>query len=72
MFPQVRKRFDSSTLESLTSQLEARKAALGAPVLKDKADLSKQELLGLAREQQIPGRSKMDHEHSPPPSRRAE
>ncbi len=62
MFPQVRKRFDSSTLESLASELEARKAALGAPVLKDKADLSKQELLDLAREQQIPGRSKMDHE----------
>ncbi len=30
--------------------------------MKDKADLSKEELLNLAQEQQIPGRSKMDHD----------
>ena len=30
--------------------------------LKDKIDLTKEELRNLAQEQQIPGRSKMDHD----------
>jgi hypothetical protein len=43
-------------------RLEARKAELGAPVLADKIDLTKEELLDLAREQEIPGRSSMSQE----------
>ena len=62
MFPEVRSSFDSGTLESLAAKLEARKAELGAPVTRDKADLSREKLLQLAQEQQIPGRSKMNRE----------
>ena len=49
-------------LESLGQSLEAKKAELGAPTLAEKIDLTKAELLDLAKEQEIPGRSKMDHD----------
>jgi hemerythrin superfamily protein len=62
MFPQVRSTFGEQVNKDLATQLESRKKQLGAPVLQDKIDLTQQELMSLAQEQQIPGRSKMDHE----------
>lgn len=62
MFPPLRSSLPSEVLESLGVRLEERKAQLGAPVLQDKIDLTKEQLLSLAQEQQIPGRSKMDQE----------
>lgn len=62
LFPPVRSQLGGGALEQMAGQLEERKASLGAPVVADKIDLSKQELLELARDQQIPGRSSMSHE----------
>ena len=50
------------TLEEIGERLEARKAELGAPTLADKIDLTKDALAELAKEQEIPGRSKMSQE----------
>ena len=60
MFPPLRKEADK--MEQLAVQLEARKKELGAPVLEDKIDLTKEELMELAKDQQIPGRSTMSQE----------
>jgi hemerythrin superfamily protein len=62
MFPPLRGKLPEETLKDLADQLETRKSQLGAPVLADKIDLTKEELLGLAQEQQIPGRSTMSQE----------
>jgi len=62
MFPQTRKAFDKAALEELGTQLEAAKAALGAPTAADKEHLSTEELKSLATEQEIPGRSSMSRE----------
>ena len=62
MFPKVRSSSDASRREALGDELEARKAELGAPTFADKADLSTRELSEKAREQEIPGRSTMDHD----------
>lgn len=62
LFPPVRSALSSDELDALATRLEDRKAELGAPVLQDKIDLSKEELTSLAQDQQIPGRSKMDRE----------
>ena len=62
MFPPLRNQLADDRLEELGTQLESRKKQLGAPVLEDKIDLTKEELLELAREQQIPGRSSMSQE----------
>lgn len=62
MFPPVRGELGGEALEQMAGQMEERKASLGAPVLADKIDLTKQELLDLAKEQEIPGRSKMSQE----------
>ena len=62
MFPKVRSAADAQALEGLAADLEARKRALGAPVLEDKQVLSTEELRELARDQEIPGRSSMDHD----------
>jgi hemerythrin superfamily protein len=58
MFPPLRKRID----DRLADRLEARKKDLGASVLADKIDLTKEELLELAKQQEIPGRSTMSQE----------
>jgi hemerythrin superfamily protein len=60
MFPDIRSASDAATRESLGQRLEARKRALGAPTPEDAEDLSVGELRDMARDQQIPGRSKMD------------
>jgi hemerythrin-like domain-containing protein len=62
MFPPLRSGLSEQRLEDLGTRLEERKKQLGAPVLADKIDLTKEELLELAREQQIPGRSNMSQE----------
>jgi hemerythrin superfamily protein len=62
LFPSVRSKMDADSLTRLAEKLEAGKSSLGAPTLADKIDLPKDELLNLAREQEIPGRSKMDRE----------
>jgi hemerythrin superfamily protein len=62
MFPPVRGAADSGRLQALGDELEKRKASLGAPVLADKIDLTKDELVKLAQEQEIPGRSQMSHD----------
>lgn len=61
MFPPLRRSL-ATELEEMSARLEARKAELGAPVLADKIDLTKEQLLDLARTQEIPGRSSMSHE----------
>lgn len=60
MFPPLRK--EAEKMEQLAVQLEARKKEMGAPVLADKIDLTKEELMDLAKDQQIPGRSTMSQE----------
>ena len=62
MFPSLRSALPADDLGALATSLEERKKALGAPVLQDKIDLTKEELMRLAQDQQIPGRSTMDHE----------
>lgn len=62
MFPKIRSGLDAAALESLGAALEAKKTELGAPTLADKIDLTKEELTQLAKEQEIPGRSKMSQE----------
>ncbi|HKY67200.1 MAG TPA: hemerythrin domain-containing protein [Acidimicrobiales bacterium] len=62
MFPQIRSATDAEALEEQAAALEAKKSALGAPVLADKEGLTTEELRDLAKEQEIPGRSSMDHD----------
>ena len=62
MWPQLRKNLSGDMLEDLAEQLEAKKQELGAPITADKLVLSKSELADKAKEQEIPGRSKMSHE----------
>ena len=59
MFPKVRSNTSNEQRESLAERMEARKAELGAPTLADKIDLTGEQLTELAKEQEIPGRSKM-------------
>ena len=61
MFPPLRRPL-ADKLDAMASHLEARKSELGAPVLADKIDLTKEALLDLAKEQEIPGRSTMSQE----------
>ena len=62
MFPTLRSSLPAAELDALASTMEDRKSALGAPVLADKVDMTKEQLTELAREQQIPGRSTMSQE----------
>ncbi|MEO7555327.1 MAG: hemerythrin domain-containing protein [Acidimicrobiales bacterium] len=62
LFPPVRSHTSADDRKSLGEKMDARKGALGAPVLADKADLTDARLHELATEQEIPGRSKMDRD----------
>lgn len=62
MFPKVRTALGQQKLEKLGERMEARKGQLGAPTMADKEHLSTEDLERLAREQEIPGRSKMNRE----------
>lgn len=62
LFPKVRTATTGDARADLGQRLDARKGELGAPTLADRDDLTKEELVELAREQQIPGRSTMDRD----------
>ncbi|HUP87488.1 MAG TPA: hemerythrin domain-containing protein [Acidimicrobiales bacterium] len=62
LFPPVRSNTSAEQRESLAERLEARKAELGAPTMADKIDLTGAQVTQLAKEQEIPGRSKMSAE----------
>jgi hemerythrin superfamily protein len=62
MFPPLRSKLDAEAREALAARLDERKGELGAPTLADKIDLTKEKLLELAREQEIPGRSSMSQD----------
>jgi hemerythrin superfamily protein len=59
LFPKVRSNTNADLRSSLADRMEARKAELGAPTLADKIDLTSAQLTELAKDQEIPGRSKM-------------
>ena len=59
MFPPVRSKTSAEQRESLGTRLERRKEQLGAPPIKQALDLTVEELKTKAKEQEIPGRSKM-------------
>jgi hemerythrin superfamily protein len=62
MFPKVRSALRGDRLTHLADELTSAKKSLGAPTAEDTIDLTKAALLEKAREQEIPGRSKMDQE----------
>jgi hemerythrin superfamily protein len=62
LFPKVRTNTTADGREKLGARLDARKGELGAPTLGDKIDLTDEQLHELATAQDIPGRSKMDHD----------
>lgn len=62
LFPPLRRIMGARALDELAARLDARKHDLGAPTLADKLELTDDELRELAKEQEIPGRSKMDKE----------
>lgn len=62
LFPDIRKATSADDRAEVAERTEARKAALGAPVLADKIDLPAEQLRKLASEQEIPGRSSLSHE----------
>jgi hemerythrin superfamily protein len=62
MWPKVESALDSASLQALAERLEAKKRELGAPTTADTIDLTKTALTELAKEQAIPGRSKMTQE----------
>ncbi|MEY2406383.1 MAG: hypothetical protein QOG39_1299, partial [Acidimicrobiaceae bacterium] len=59
MFPPVRARTEPETRAALGEKLGARKVELGAPPMEVALDLTMEELKEKAKEQEIPGRSKM-------------
>jgi len=62
LFPKVRSHSTADQRRALGDDLETGKARLGAPTLADKIDLTTEHLRRLASDQQIPGRSGMDHD----------
>jgi hemerythrin superfamily protein len=62
LFPKVRTATSAEQRESLAQRMEARKAELGAPTMADKEGMTKEQASELAKEQEIPGRSKMSTE----------
>jgi hemerythrin-like domain-containing protein len=62
LFPEVRSSSEAGWRQELGDELESVKAKLGAPALADKLGLSKSELESMARDQEIPGRSSMNHD----------
>jgi hypothetical protein len=62
MFPPVRSKTTAEQREALGVRLATRKVALGAPPMEEALDLTVAELKEKAKEQEIPGRSKMGKE----------
>ena len=62
LFPKIRSATDADSRKQLGAQLDQDKGAKGAPMLADTIDLTTAELKTLATQQEIPGRSTMDHD----------
>jgi hemerythrin superfamily protein len=62
LFPSVRSATNAEWRNDVAEQLEALKQQLGAPTLADKLGLSRDELARMASQQEIPGRSSMNHD----------
>jgi len=60
MLPAVRSKTSADQRHALGERIAARKVALGAPPLEEALDLTMEELKTKAKEQEIPGRSKMN------------
>lgn len=60
LFPKIRSHSSADFRSELGARLESRKQELGAPTSADAEGASKETLLELARDQEIPGRSTMD------------
>jgi hemerythrin-like domain-containing protein len=63
LFPSVRSHSKVEWRNELGDKLDASEVALGATPLEEKLGRSNSDLHELAREQSIPGRSTMDHDH---------
>ena len=62
LFPHVRTASSAEDRRILGQRIDERKRSLGASTVADKIDLTTNELSRLARAQEIPGRSKMNHD----------
>ncbi len=62
LFPATRSSSDTTWRDELGEKLETQRVGLGAPPLSETMSLSLSELKEKASEQQIPGRSSMDHD----------
>ena len=62
MFPKIRSGSQADVRQSQGQAIDARKSLLGAPVPADAEGMTKKQLIDLATEQHIPGRSKMDRD----------
>jgi hemerythrin-like domain-containing protein len=62
MFPKIRTALGADRRDELGRSMDRKKGELGAPTISATIDLTKSELEELAKEQQIPGRSKMSHD----------
>ena len=62
LFPSVRSSTDVDRREQLGQEFDAKKVSLGAMSLADRRELTGVQLRELASEQEIPGRSSMDHD----------
>ena len=62
MFPKIRSASDADDRELQGQKVEGRKGELGGPVSGHAQGMSKEQLIDLASQQHIPGRSKMDRE----------
>ena len=62
LFPPLRNELPAERLQTLGDELESKKMTLGAPTLADKIDLTSEKLREMATQQEIPGRSSMDHD----------
>jgi hemerythrin-like domain-containing protein len=62
LFPSVRSSTDAARREKLGQEFDEKRVSLGATPLDDKLELSTADLHEKASKQDIPGRSKMDHD----------
>ena len=63
MFPRpISSAASRDDLQEVADRLEARKSGWGSPVMSDNQDLIVEELQQLASDEEIPGRSTMNHD----------
>lgn len=63
MFPKVRGMTTAEQRDRVGTKFHAKRVALGGPSMDEALEHSKAELEQMARDQEIPGRSKLDKEH---------